>query len=150
MGERGSTGRDGGDDRSRHQGQGRGDEGFGDAGGSRVRRPEARRDAAAPSSGTDVPDGEEGSILEGESSRRGVTENDRANTGAGAEAAEGIHGSKGKQPQERSGVEHAHGEPGRGEGAGLSGSEPLRHREGEHKSGYGGEFGNPKTSSDQR
>ena len=74
---------------------------------------------------------------------------DEANTGAGAEAAEGIHGSKGKRPHERSGVEHAHGEPGRGEGAGLSGSEPLRHREGEHKSGYGGEMAEPKRSSDQ-
>ena len=105
---------------------------------------------AAPSSGTGVPDGEEGSILEGESSRRGMTASDRANTGAGAEAAEGIHSTKGKAPSERSAVEHAHGEPGRGEGAGLSGSEPLRHRETEHKSGYGGEQGRPKTSSDER
>ena len=109
-----------------------------------------RNDDAAPSSGSGVPDGEEGSILEGESSTRGVSESDRAKTGAGAEASEGIHSTKGKRPDERSGVEHAHGEPGRGEGAGLSGSEPLRHRETEHTSGYGGEGANPKTSSDQR
>ena len=71
-------------------------------------------------------------------------------TGAGAEAAEGIHSTKERSPEDRSGVERAHGEPGRGEGAGLSGSEPLRHREAEHKSGYGGEKSEPKTSSDQR
>lgn len=81
---------------------------------------------------------------------RDTSASDHEKTGAGAEASEGIHDSKGKQPEEQSGVEHAHGEPGRGEGAGLSGSEPLRHREGEHKSGYGGELGEPKTSSDQR
>lgn len=150
MSGRDSVGRGGSDDRSRHQGQGRDDEGFGDDGGARVGRPDDTSREAAPSSGTGVPDGEEGSILEGEASRRGMTASDRANTGAGAEAAEGIHGSKGQRPQERSGVEHAHGEPGRGEGAGLSGSEPLRHREGEHKSGYGGEMGEPKRSSDQR
>ena len=72
------------------------------------------------------------------------------NTGAGAEAAEGVHSTKGRSEKDRSGVERAHGEPGRGEGAGLSGSEPLRHRETEHKSGYGGEKSEPKTSSDQR
>ena len=93
------------------------------------------RKDAAPSSGTGVPDGEEGSILEGESSQRGIPASDRQKTGAGAEAAQGIH---------------AHGEPGRGEGAGLSGSEPLRHRETEHKSGYGGEGAKPKTSSEDR
>ena len=71
-------------------------------------------------------------------------------TGAGAESSEGIHSTKGKRPEERSAVEHAHGEPGRGEGAGLSGSEPLRHRETEHKSGYGGEKAEPRTSSDKR
>ena len=75
---------------------------------------------------------------------------DRGSTGAGAEAAEGIRATKKNDPEEPSAAEHAHGEPGRGEGAGLSGSEPLRHRETEHKSGYGGEKGEPKTSSDQR
>lgn len=135
---------------SRHQGEGRPDEGFGDDQGTRVGSPDQGRANAAPSTGTGVPSGEEGSILEGESSRRGVPSSDRANTGAGAGAAEGLHSTKARSPEERSGVEHAHGEPGRGEGAGLSGSEPLRHRETEHKSGYGGEKGEPKTSSDQR
>ena len=142
--------RDRGDAGARRQGGGRPDEGFGDDGGTRVGRPDPDRSAAAPSSGTGVPDGEEGSILEGEETRRGMSESDRANTGAGSEAAEGIHSTKGRQEDERSGVEHAHGEPGRGEGAGLSGSEPLRHRETEHKSGYGGQGADPKTSSDQR
>ena len=117
------------DNRSRHQGGGRRDEGF----------------EAAPSSATGVPTGEEG--LDG---RQGVTTSDQGKTGAGAEASEGIHSTKGKRPEERSAVEHAHGEPGRGEGAGLSGSEPLRHRETEHKSGYGGEKAEPRTSSDKQ
>jgi hypothetical protein len=136
--------------RSKHQGAGRPDEGFGDDQGTRVGRPDPGRVNAAPSTGTGVPVGEEGSILEDEESRRGMPATDRANTGAGAEASEGMHSSKGRSPEDKSGVEQAHGEPGRGEGAGLSGSEPLRHRETEHKSGYGGEQGSPKTSSDQR
>jgi hypothetical protein len=140
---------DQGNDRTRRQGEGRRDEGFGDDAGTRVGRPDAPSREASPSSGTPVPDGEEGSILEGEPSHRGMTASDRANTGAGAEAAEGVHSTKGKEPDEKSAVEHAHGEPGRGEGAGLSGSEPLRHRETEHKSGYGGEQGGPRKSSDQ-
>ena len=123
-----------GGDRARHQGDARADEGF----------------EASPSSNTSVPDGEEGSILEGEPSRRGMTASDWGDTGAGAEAAEGIHSTKGNEPAKRSAVEHAHGEPGRGEGAGLSGSEPLRHRETEHKSGYGGEKAEPRSSSDKR
>ena len=121
-------------DRSRHQGGGRGDEGF----------------EAGPSSTTGVPNGEEGSIVEGEPSRRGVTASDQGKTGVGSESAEGIHSTKGNQPEKRSAVEHAHGEPGRREGAGLSGSEPLRHRETEHKPGYGGEKAEPRTSSDER
>jgi len=76
---------------------------------------------------------------------RGIAPNDdRGQTGAGAESAEGIHSTKGNQPNKRS------AEPGRGEGAGLSGSEPLRHRETEHKPGYGGEKAEPRTSSDDR
>ena len=66
-------------------------------------------------------------------------------TGAGGEAAEGIHGAKG----------------GRDEGAKTSapadagdrkkGSEPLnKGRTTEHRSGYGGSAGNPVTSSDER
>ena len=124
--------------------------GFGDEQGTRVGRPDPDESSAAPSTGTGVPVGEEGSILDGESSRRGMTASDNKSTGAGAEAAEGLHSAKGRSPHEKSGSERAHGEPGRGEGAGLSGSEPLRHRETEHKSGYGGEKGEPKTSSENR
>ena len=130
MTDRGNAARD---DRSRHQGGGRADEGF----------------EAGASSATGVPNGEEESILEGESTHRDVTASDGGKTGAGAESSEGIHSAKGNRPDQRSAVEHAHGEPGRGEGAGLSGSEPLRHRETEHKSGYGGEKAEPRTSSDQ-
>ncbi len=62
-------------------------------------------------------------------------ENGGITTGSGAEAARGIHevnkkGSTGSNPK--------------------PGSEPLDERENEHKPGYGGEGGKPRTSSDQR
>ena len=60
---------------------------------------------------------------------------DDKKTGAGSEAAEGLRGAN----------EGAHGDD-----EGRSGSEPLKHRDAEHKSGYGGEKAEPKTSSDQR
>lgn len=82
--------------------------------------------------------------------KRTEDEHERANTGAGAEAAEGMHSTKGRRPDERSGVERAQNDRAEGEDAERSGSEPLRHRETEHKSGYGGEGAEPKTSSDQR
>jgi hypothetical protein len=150
MADRENAGSGTGDARAHRQGGGRADEGFGDDGGTRVGRPDPGHVEAGPSTGTGAPNAEEGSILDGEESRRGMTASDRASTGAGAEAAEGIHSTPNRDPQKKSSVEHAHGEPGRGEGAGLSGSEPLRERETEHKSGYGGEGGQPKTSSDQR
>ena len=87
---------------------------------------------AARSDATGVPDAEDGPVVEGEETRGAASSSGRGKTGAGAEAAEGIHSSKGESAEER------------------SGSEPLRHRETEHKSGYGGEKGEPKTSSDER
>jgi len=71
---------------------------------------------------------------------------ERGKTGAGAEAAEGLHSTDGRDPQDKSGVESTS----TGESAERSGSEPLQHRDAEHKSGYGGEKSQPKTSSDQR
>jgi len=60
---------------------------------------------------------------------------DEEKTGAGSEAAQGVHGAnKGANDDDE----------------GRSGSEPLKHRDAEHKSGYGGEKAEPKTSSDQR
>lgn len=53
-------------------------------------------------------------------------------TGAGNEAAAGIHGAND------------------GGAGSRPGSEPLEERTTEHKSGYGGEGGAPRTSSDQR
>lgn len=88
---------------------------YGDDQGTKVGHPSTPdRDNAEPS-GKKGPRGEE---------------NDA--TGAGNEAAVGIHGTNsggsGKRP----------------------GSEPLDERKNEHKSGYGGEGGAPRTSSDQR
>ena len=60
---------------------------------------------------------------------------DEKPTGAGAEAAQGVHGANNRA--------HADDEE-------QPGSEPLKHREAEHKSGYGGEGGEPRTSTDKR
>jgi hypothetical protein len=68
-------------------------------------------------------------------------------TGAGGEAAEGIHGAKGGRDEaaESSVVED------RDPAERKKGSEPLdKGRTTEHRSGYGGSAGAPVTSSDQR
>lgn len=71
-------------------------------------------------------------------------------TGAGSEAAEGIHGMGTHAAGERSGLDgRATGRSFRA-GAERSGSEPLRGRTSLHESGYGGRGGEPRTSSDQR
>jgi hypothetical protein len=68
-------------------------------------------------------------------------------TGAGAEAAEGIHGAgSDRDPSDRSSVD----ESATGADDDRSGSEPLVDRQTEHRSGYGGAGGNPVRSSDQR
>jgi len=95
MADDGSTSGRGQENRPKHQGAGRPDEGFGDDQGTRVGRPDPGGASAAPSSGTGVPNGEEGSILEGETSRRGMPASDRGNTGAGAEA----RGARGDPPR---------------------------------------------------
>jgi hypothetical protein len=84
-------------------------------------------------------------------------------TGAGSEAAEGIHSAdEDRDPKERSGIAsqptgRGDAEPTGGRGAGRegggnverSGSEPLVDRDGERRSGYGGSGGKPVESSDQ-
>jgi len=68
-----------------------------------------------------------------EPSRKSGTRGEQGGaTGAGNEAAAGIHGKND------------------GGNAKRPGSEPLDERKNEHKSGYGGEGGAPRTSSDQR
>ena len=66
-------------------------------------------------------------------------------TGAGAEAAEGVHSMDERDPSENSGVSKG--------GAAASdsdrGSEPLEGRNREHRSGYGGAGGKPVSSADQ-
>jgi hypothetical protein len=91
----------------------------------------------------------------------------RGATGAGSEAAEGLHSADGgRDPSDRSALESQPtgrgasestgtrgGSNSRGErstGEERSGSEPLVDRETEHRSGYGGSAGQPVTSSDQR
>jgi hypothetical protein len=117
------------DDSRRAAGADANREGYGDDGGTRVGRPDPgrRADAGSGPSSQPVKEGLEGGVFEGEGG---------ANTGAGGEAAQGIHdANEGGSP--------------RG-GAPRRGSEPLEGREQEHKGSYGGEGGAPRTSSDQR
>lgn len=127
-----------------------GREGFGDDGGTRIGRPDAGRsaDAGKGPSTQPVKEGLEGAVFEDDdtSASRGPR---TANTGAGGEAAEGVHNAQGsRSPGDRSGVDDA--DSGTRGGAGRRGSEPLEDREGQHTSGYGGAGGAPKSSSDQR
>jgi hypothetical protein len=71
-------------------------------------------------------------------------------TGAGSEAAEGIHGTGTRSKGDRSGLDSS--DIGRSfrKGADRSGSEPLVERDWVHESGYGGKAGAPRTSSEQR
>jgi hypothetical protein len=95
-----------------------------------------------------------GSPDAGNTSRR----NDSSgSTGAGAEAAEGIHSADGgRDPGDRTALEgqptgRADSRSGRAGGSQEpTGSEPLIDRETEHRSGYGGSGGRPVRSSDQR
>jgi hypothetical protein len=75
---------------------------------------------------------------------------DHTPTGAGSEAAEGIHGSGIELMGERSALDSR--DTGRSfrAGADRAGSEPLVDRDWVHESGYGGKGGAPRTSSDQR
>ena len=101
--------------------------------------------AKGPSSRTDDT-GLEGSILEGDEGR---TSAGNTSTGAGAEAAEGMHATKGRDQHDKSALtSKATGRTGSGDEE-RNASEPLD-RTKEHKGSYGGEGGSPRTSSDQR
>lgn len=70
-------------------------------------------------------------------------------TGAGAEAAEGIHGDPKhretpRQPSDQTSLAGSEGTPEEDH----AGSEPLESNSHEHVSGYGGKGGAPKQSSD--
>ena len=125
-------------------------EGFGDDAGTRIGSPDpgrARENFAGPSSAPDD-EGLEGSILSDEGETRRGTES--ARTGAGSEAAEGMHAVGGRDQTEKSAVENAADRQGDGDEGARSGSEPLEGRKTEHRGSYGGEGGEPRVSSDQR
>lgn len=150
-----------------------GRQGYGDDGGARIGSPDAGRadERSTNSSGstddnmarlgrsTGGADAIEGSILDGDDAARGGRSEMRADgssmtggtldkaqraqsgtpergSGAGAEAAQGVHSRQGGQSAPRTDD--------------RSGSEPLEGRGREHKPSYGGEGGEPRTSSDQR
>lgn len=71
--------------------------------------------------------------------------------GAGSEAAEGIHGvGITSDPAADTALGARSTGVNSRDGAMRAGSEPLRERSVEHRSGYGGEGGAPRTSADER
>jgi hypothetical protein len=127
-------------------------EGFGDDQGTRVGSPDPERGASKRARpGTQPVDrGIEGSILD-TSSDSSDQDDAKGSMGAGAEAAAGLHGaSRQSRPQARrtdvtnSATSTGQPQPGR------PGSEPLEGTSQGHVSGYGGQGGEPRTSSDQR
>ena len=107
-----------------------------------------------PSSGGPGPDGLEGSIFEDELDQRGRGEAraaDSADTGAGGEAAEGLHSAQERRDASAKSATPASDQADGSErkGADRKGSEPLE-RSRPHKGSYGGEGGEPRVSSDQR
>jgi hypothetical protein len=71
--------------------------------------------------------------------------------GGGSEAAEGIHGlGTTAGPDANTALEGRSTGVGVRDGVKRAGSEPLRERSIEHKPGYGGEGGAPRTSADER
>ena len=71
-------------------------------------------------------------------------------SGAGSEAAEGLHAVGGRDQTDKSAATGR--ETGRSDRGGeeRSGSEPVVGRSTEHKGSYGGEGGKPRTSSNER
>jgi len=119
-------------------------EGFGDGQGTRVGKPDEGRSDEAGRMGAEGSSGDAG----GRGVSRGadaVTKSGQS-TGAGAEAAEGVHSMGDRDQSDNSGAA--------GNTAGSNdkdlGSEPLEGRNREHRSGYGGAGGKPVSSSDQR
>ena len=125
-----------------------GREGFGDDQGTRVGSPDpapgAGRDAAQP--------GQVSEELRASSPEQPRADRGTGNTGMGAEGAEGVHGARTDEIGEPSVLENV--DTGRTrpneETVDRAGSEPLEGRTREHQSGYGGQGGRPKVSSDER
>ena len=130
----------------------KGRQGLGDDQGTRVGSPDPARSTGSeypgPSTGADA-NALEGSIMEEDSGSRGDAA--EGATGAGAEAAQGMHTATdaNREQQRTGGRPTSTGQRQPGE-AGWSGSEPLRETSQPHTSGYGGHGGEPRTSSDQR
>lgn len=119
-----------------------GRKGLGDDQGTRV---------GSPSPGSERDRTREPAHLSDSLGEKGTQEAKGKPTGAGAEAAEGVHATQGREPGDRSALEGVDTGRTKFDEATVerAGSEPIQ-REREHKSGYGGDGGAPKTSSDRR
>ena len=138
----------------------RSDGGFGDEGGTRVGRPATGPEGTGPSS-QPVKEGLEGAIFEDDETSGGSRGGGPGNTsrgkstGAGGEAAEGLHAAKGRPQGDETATHQRESEQREGGDSTLGGndrlgSEPLHGRTTEHKGSYGGEGAEPRVSSDQR
>lgn len=117
-------------------------EGFGDGQGTRVGKPdEGRSDEDGRLGAEGSGKGAEGGVTRGADAVKGGK-----STGAGAEAAEGMHALADGDADKSSGRAGSKAAGSEDE----AGSEPLEGRNREHRSGYGGAGGAPVTSSDQR
>lgn len=95
----------------------------------------------------------DGSAMTGENQHEGQTLDhaQRAASGTPQQSEGSGDSAKGAGAEASRGVEGAQAQRGTDEGSDeRSGSEPLEGRTKEHKPGYGGEGGEPRTSSDQR
>lgn len=137
-----------------------------ESGGERAGGGGSDRERRAGPSSQAVPEGLEGAILEEGGNEQGSSQSGRGSgrqegrspgsgtrTGAGAEAAEGLHafGEQGDQTPSRS--TPASGSTGTSSSPSdveRAGSEPLRGTSEQHVSGYGGGGRGPRNSSDTR
>ncbi len=126
-------------DRAKHQGGGQEED---------IREGESAHGKGYPGPSTGAPPGAiEGSIMEGEDGDERTEGSEQHTTGAGAEAAEGLHATEGRNQHDKSAVTNK--QVGR-DGSGIrAGSEPID-REQEHKGSYGGEGGEPRRGSQER
>jgi hypothetical protein len=126
-------------DSAKHQGGGREEE---------FREGTSAHGKSYPGPSTGAPPGAiEGSIMEDDAEEKRTEGSRRDTTGAGAEAAEGIHATEGRNQHDKSAVTNK--EIGRDASGIRAGSEPID-REKEHKGSYGGEGGEPRSGSHER
>lgn len=86
--------------------------------------------------------------MSGSDEGTGTTGGAGGTTGAGAEAAEGLHGARERERgEDQPSTRTRTSDTGVRDDGRRKGSEPLRHRDSTHESGYGGRGGEPRKGS---